>query len=140
MSRRKTIFRLLVGLLAGSAAIMLAAKLGIDSVQGEPYRMNLRRANGQAFVQFGRSDVNLVSPEFRVDMPLESSRVVVLRSHDGRYESGTVYELETAAQSYQSRGTPDLVVYRKVGRVGSQTAGGGRARFEGAVSELAGTD
>ena len=43
-----------------------------------------------------------------------------LRSHStkrgrtgGAYESGTVYELETAAESYRARGTPDLVVYRR---------------------------
>ena len=41
-------------------------------------------------------------------LPLDKARP------DGRrYESGTVYELETAAESYRSRGTPDLVVYRR---------------------------
>jgi hypothetical protein len=42
-------------------------------------------------------------------LPLDEARP------DGRrYESGTVYELETAAASYQSRGAPDLVVYRRM--------------------------
>ena len=41
-------------------------------------------------------------------LPLDKARP------DGRrYESGTVYELETAAESYRARGTPDLVVYRR---------------------------
>jgi hypothetical protein len=41
-------------------------------------------------------------------LPLDMARP------DGRrYESGTVYELETAAESYRARGTPDLVVYRR---------------------------
>src|SRR5271166_6343187 len=41
-------------------------------------------------------------------LPLDKARP------DGRrYESGTVYELEMAAESYNSRGTPDLVVYRR---------------------------
>ena len=42
-------------------------------------------------------------------LPLDKARP------DGRrYESGTVYELETAAESYRGRGTPDLVVYRRM--------------------------
>jgi hypothetical protein len=41
-------------------------------------------------------------------LPLDKARP------DGRrYESGTVYELETAAEAYRLRGTPDLVVYRR---------------------------
>jgi hypothetical protein len=41
-------------------------------------------------------------------LPLDKARP------DGRrYESGTVYELETAAESYRARLTPDLVVYRR---------------------------
>jgi hypothetical protein len=41
-------------------------------------------------------------------LPLDRARP------DGRgYESGTVYELETAAESYRARGVPDLVVYRR---------------------------
>jgi hypothetical protein len=42
-------------------------------------------------------------------LPLDKARP------DGRrYESGTVYELETAAEAYDARGTPDLVVYRRM--------------------------
>ncbi len=37
----------------------------------------------------------------------------IVRPDGRRYESGTVYELETAAASYRSRAVPDLVVYRK---------------------------
>ncbi len=47
----------------------------------------------------------------RVGTPLPLEKV---RPDGRRYESGTVYELETAAESYRSRGTPDLVVYRKM--------------------------
>jgi len=46
----------------------------------------------------------------RIGTPLPLNKV---RPNGRRYESGTVYELETAAESYQSRGTPDLVVYRR---------------------------
>ena len=82
MSRRKTTLRLLVALLVGFAAFVFAAKFGIDAVQGEPYRMTLRRADGQVIVQFARGDLNLVSPEFPANVPLDTPRVVVLRSHD----------------------------------------------------------
>jgi WD40 repeat protein/tetratricopeptide (TPR) repeat protein len=46
----------------------------------------------------------------RIGTPLPLDKV---RPDGRRYESGTVYELETAAESYRARGTPDLVVYRK---------------------------
>ncbi len=46
----------------------------------------------------------------RIGTPLPLDRV---RPDGRRYESGTVYELETAAESYRARGTPDLVVYRR---------------------------
>jgi hypothetical protein len=47
----------------------------------------------------------------RVGTPLPLDK----RRPDGRrYESGMVYELETAAEAYQSRGAPDLVVYRRM--------------------------
>ncbi len=46
----------------------------------------------------------------RIGTPLSLDK---LRPDGSRYESGTVYELETAAESYRSRGTPDLVVYRR---------------------------
>jgi hypothetical protein len=82
MSRWKTTFRILVALLAGFAAFVLVAKFGIDAGQGEPYSMTLRRTDGQAFVRFARADVKLVSPEFRVDIPLETPRVILLRSDD----------------------------------------------------------
>jgi hypothetical protein len=80
MSRHKAIVGLLVGQLAGFAAFVLVAKFGIDAVQPEPYRMTLRRADGRAFVRFARAEVKLVSPEFRVDIPVEKPQEVVLRS------------------------------------------------------------
>jgi len=46
----------------------------------------------------------------RIGTPLPLDMV---RPDGRRYESGTVYELETAAEAYRARGTPDLVVYRK---------------------------
>ncbi len=46
----------------------------------------------------------------RIGTPLPVDKA---RPDGRRYESGTVYELETAAEAYQSRGTPDLVVYRR---------------------------
>jgi WD40 repeat protein len=46
----------------------------------------------------------------RIGTPLPVDKV---RTDGTRYESGTVYELETAAESYRSRGVPDLVVYRR---------------------------
>jgi AAA ATPase domain len=46
----------------------------------------------------------------RIGTPLSLDKA---RPDGRRYESGTVYELETAAESYQSRGTPDLLVYRR---------------------------
>ena len=46
----------------------------------------------------------------RIGTPLPLDRT---RPDGRRYESGTVYELETAAESYRTRGTPDLVVYRR---------------------------
>jgi hypothetical protein len=46
----------------------------------------------------------------RIGTPLALDKT---RPDGRRYESGTVYELETAAESYRSRGTPDLVVYRR---------------------------
>jgi hypothetical protein len=47
----------------------------------------------------------------RIGTPLDGNKT---RKDGSRYESGTVYELETAAESYRARGIPDLVVYRKV--------------------------
>ena len=47
----------------------------------------------------------------RIGTPLPFDKA---RPDGRRYESGTVYELETAAEAYQSRGTPDLVVYRRM--------------------------
>jgi hypothetical protein len=46
----------------------------------------------------------------RIGTPLPLNKA---RPDGRRYESGTVYELETAAESYQARGTSDLVVYRR---------------------------
>jgi hypothetical protein len=46
----------------------------------------------------------------RIGTPLPMDKA---RPDGRRCESGTVYELETAAESYRSRGTPDLVVYRR---------------------------
>ncbi len=46
----------------------------------------------------------------RIGTPLPLYKV---RQDGTRYESGTVYELESAAEAYRSRGTPDLVVYRR---------------------------
>ena len=37
----------------------------------------------------------------------------IVRPDGSRYESGTVYELETAAESFRKHGVPDLLVYRK---------------------------
>ena len=47
----------------------------------------------------------------RIGTPLPFDKT---RSDGTRYESGTVYELETAAESYRSRKVPDLVVYRRI--------------------------
>jgi hypothetical protein len=82
MSQRNTIVLLLFGLLACSTAIVLVATFGIDAIQGEPYRMTLRRFNGQAVVQFAQVDLGLVSPEFPVNLPIETQQVVDLRSRD----------------------------------------------------------
>jgi hypothetical protein len=46
----------------------------------------------------------------RIGTPLPQDKT---RPDGRRYESGTVYELETAAESYRARGAPDLVVYRR---------------------------
>ena len=46
----------------------------------------------------------------RIGTPLPIDKA---RPDGRRYESGTVYELETAAESHRARGTPDLVVYRR---------------------------
>jgi eukaryotic-like serine/threonine-protein kinase len=47
----------------------------------------------------------------RIGTPLPLDRA---RPDGRRYESGTVYELETAAESYRARGVPDLVIYRRI--------------------------
>jgi hypothetical protein len=82
MSRRNTIVLFLLGLFASSVAIVLFAKFGIDAIQGEPYRMTLRRVNGQSIVQFAQVDIGSVSPQFPVNLPIETQQVVDLRSED----------------------------------------------------------
>jgi hypothetical protein len=62
------------------AALFLVATVGIDAIQGEPYRMVVRCAEGQTLVQFLRTDEGLASPEFRVNMPAASPQEVDLRS------------------------------------------------------------
>src|SRR5262249_21732149 len=47
----------------------------------------------------------------RIGTPLGLDKT---RPDGSRYESGTVYEIETAAESSRARGIPDLVVYRKM--------------------------
>jgi hypothetical protein len=80
MLQRNTIVLFLVGLLASPVAIILVAKYGIDAIQGEPYRMTLYRVNGQSVVQFAQVDVGCVSPQFPVNLPIESQQAVALRS------------------------------------------------------------
>ncbi len=68
----------------------------------ETFQSQFPEASGMDIV------VGILWARIGTPLPLDKARP------DGRrYESGTVYELETAAASYQSRGTPDLVVYRR---------------------------
>ena len=64
----------------------------------------------------------------RIGTPLPIEKV---RPDGRRYESGTVYELETAAESYRSRGTPDLLVYRRTSEPSVPLARRGRASSAG---------
>lgn len=77
MSRRQVIALFLVGLVAGFAVLAR-----VIHHREPPYRMTLRRVDGQTVVQFTRPGRRLVSPEFPVNLPLADPQVVELHSDD----------------------------------------------------------
>ena len=82
MTRRRVIVLTLGCGLASIATMLAAAKFAMNAIQGAPYEMTLRRSHGRAVVQFARPDRRLVSPEFPINLPIEESRVAILRSDD----------------------------------------------------------
>ncbi|WP_435016215.1 hypothetical protein TA3x_003779 [Tundrisphaera sp. TA3] len=80
MPRQKAILLLFIGLFGCCAGFVFVARIVVESIQGEPYQMMLRNADGRAVVQFSQPDRGLVSPEFPIDIPIETPRVAVLRS------------------------------------------------------------
>ena len=69
----------LVGGIAIAAIVTLVfvIKLIVDE---EPYRMTLTNVDGQTVVQFAREDRQLISPQFPVDIAIDSPQSVSLRS------------------------------------------------------------
>jgi hypothetical protein len=75
--------------------ILLLSK-AIYLLDDEPYRLTIRPIDGVAEVQFRQPGPHLVSPQFRVDLELESPLTLVLDSCDVKIPGGSIEFCDTS--------------------------------------------